>query len=104
MASTMFSSSSCIASNTYRRKHGLNCNLQIRNDFVLEETSSNDRDDHEKLVSGLLKRRSLVLQSGFVPLVTSVTAFGFPAPGLAVIKQGPLAGRVPGLSEPDEQG
>ncbi|KAI3896796.1 hypothetical protein MKW98_009649, partial [Papaver atlanticum] len=28
----------------------------------------------------------------------------FPSDGLAVIKQGLLAGRVPGLSDPDEQG
>lgn len=29
---------------------------------------------------------------------------GFPGEGLATVKQGLLAGRIPGLSEPDENG
>ncbi|OMO62201.1 Photosystem II PsbP, oxygen evolving complex [Corchorus olitorius] len=39
-------------------------------------------------------------------LVSGVSVLGFPIPGegLAVVKQGLLAGRIPGLSEPDEQG
>jgi hypothetical protein len=37
-------------------------------------------------------------------LVSSTTALAFPREGLAVVKQGLLAGRVPGLSEPDEEG
>ncbi|XP_050388240.1 psbP domain-containing protein 4, chloroplastic [Argentina anserina] len=52
-------------------------------------------------VSGILKRRSVVLSG--VSLVSSAV-LGFPGDGLAVIKQGLLAGRIPGLSEPDEQG
>lgn len=32
------------------------------------------------------------------------TAFAFSGVGLAAVKQGLLAGRIPGLSEPDEQG
>lgn len=48
-----------------------------------------------------LSRRS-VLASGF-SLVSS-TALVFPGDGLAVVKQGLLAGRVPGLSEPDDEG
>lgn len=51
--------------------------------------------------SGLMKRRS-VLVSG-VSLISS-TGLGSPREGLAVVKQGLLAGRIPGLSEPDEQG
>ncbi|KAI3460514.1 hypothetical protein Pfo_017177 [Paulownia fortunei] len=51
--------------------------------------------------SGLLNRRA-VIASG-VALVSSA-AFGFPGEGSAVVKQGLLAGRIPGLSEPDEQG
>lgn len=50
---------------------------------------------------GLLKRR-LALVSG-VSLVSSAV-LSFPKEGLAVVKQGLLAGRIPGLSEPDEQG
>ncbi|PIN14142.1 Photosystem II [Handroanthus impetiginosus] len=49
----------------------------------------------------LIKRRA-ALASG-VALISSAV-FGFPREGLAVVKQGLLAGRVPGLSEPDEQG
>ncbi|GMH21589.1 hypothetical protein Nepgr_023431 [Nepenthes gracilis] len=52
--------------------------------------------------SGLLNRRSFVLSG--LPLLSSFAALGFPTPGFAVVKQGPLAGRIPGLSEPDEHG
>ncbi|XP_059455616.1 psbP domain-containing protein 4, chloroplastic [Corylus avellana] len=51
--------------------------------------------------SGLMKRRS-ILVSG-VSLISSAV-LGSPREGLAVVKQGLLAGRIPGLSEPDEQG
>lgn len=51
--------------------------------------------------SGLMKRRS-VLVSG-VSLISSAV-LGSPREGLAAVKQGLLAGRIPGLSEPDEQG
>lgn len=34
----------------------------------------------------------------------SSSILGFPGDGFAVVKQGLLAGRIPGLSEPDEQG
>lgn len=52
-----------------------------------------------------LKRRqlALLLVSG-VSLISSSAILGFPEEGLAVVKQGLLAGRIPGLSEPDEQG
>ncbi|PNX76556.1 psbP domain-containing protein 4 chloroplastic-like, partial [Trifolium pratense] len=36
-------------------------------------------------------------------LVSGVSLLGFPGVSLAVVKQGLLAGRIPGLSEPDEQ-
>ncbi|XVE55212.1 hypothetical protein DITRI_Ditri03aG0141400 [Diplodiscus trichospermus] len=49
----------------------------------------------------ILGRRS-VLVSGIS--VASSAVLGFPGEGLAVVKQGLLAGRIPGLSEPDEQG
>lgn len=49
----------------------------------------------------LINRRAAVASG--VALVSSA-AFGFPGDGLAVVKQGLLAGRIPGLSEPDEQG
>lgn len=49
-----------------------------------------------------LGRRSALFSA--VSLASSAAAFGFPGGSLAVVKQGLLAGRVPGLSEPDEQG
>lgn len=51
--------------------------------------------------SELSKRRS-VLVSGASLISSSI--LGFPGDGFAVVKQGLLAGRIPGLSEPDEQG
>lgn len=110
MASTIYSSSSCLAWKTKRQKNLLtNQNTQsqslcIHSSFGSAETSFNDQ--MEKNPSGLmLKRRSVILQTGVVPLLSSMAAaFEFPAPGMAVVKQGFLAGRVPGLSEPDEQG
>ncbi|ESQ46551.1 hypothetical protein EUTSA_v10000289mg [Eutrema salsugineum] len=51
----------------------------------------------------VLSRRSVMVSSGF-SLVSSTTALVLPGEGLAVVKQGLLAGRVPGLSEPDDEG
>lgn len=108
MASTICSSSSCFAWKNYRQKNSPYLNQRIQNEFVhsthKSPTETSDDDCDERLSSGLLKRRSVVLQSGLIPLVSSLTAIGFPGPSFAVVKQGPLAGRVPGLSEPDEQG
>ena len=58
-------------------------------------------DGETEKFSGVLKRRS-VLISGFSLLSSAVA--GFPSEGLAVVKQGLLPGRVPGLSEPNEEG
>ncbi|KAK9162625.1 hypothetical protein Syun_003527 [Stephania yunnanensis] len=59
-----------------------------------------DEDD------GLSRRAALVSVSVSVYgwLLVSGVVLGFPSDGLAVVKQGLLAGRIPGLSEPDEQG
>uniref|UniRef100_A0A0F7GYT7 Photosystem II reaction center PsbP family protein n=1 Tax=Pelargonium hortorum TaxID=4031 RepID=A0A0F7GYT7_PELHO len=60
----------------------------------------------EKIYEGvlILKRRT-ALVSGLSTLVSSALLLGFSGQaGLAAVKQGLLAGRVPGLSEPDEQG
>ena len=105
MASTICSSSSCFAWKTNRQKSLLtNCQKSLCVHSSLGSAETSIDDSTEKLDSGLLKRRSLILQSGVVPLLSSLAAFEFPAPGLAVVKQGLLAGRVPGLSEPDEEG
>lgn len=55
-----------------------------------------------KRVVDLLGRRCALLASG-LSLVSAGLALGFPGDGLAVT-QGLLAGRIPGLSEPDENG
>ena len=58
-------------------------------------------DEESERFSGFLKRRSAIVSG--VSLISSAV-LGFQGEGLAVVKQGLLAGRVPGLSEPDEQG
>ncbi|EOY16594.1 Mog1/PsbP/DUF1795-like photosystem II reaction center PsbP family protein [Theobroma cacao] len=50
----------------------------------------------------ILSRRRSILVSGIS--LASSSVLGFPGEGLAVVKQGLLAGRIPGLSEPDDQG
>ncbi|CAM9001645.1 unnamed protein product [Rhodiola kirilowii] len=52
---------------------------------------------------GVVSRRS-ILVSGSCVISSSAILLGFSGNGFAVIKQGLLAGRVPGLSEPDAQG
>uniref|UniRef100_A0A0F7GYS2 Photosystem II reaction center PsbP family protein n=1 Tax=Francoa sonchifolia TaxID=23250 RepID=A0A0F7GYS2_9ROSI len=52
-------------------------------------------------ICGVWKRRTVLVSGG--SLISSAV-LGFPGEGFAVVKQGFLAGRVPGLSEPDEQG
>lgn len=68
-----------------------------------EASCSNDtsRKLSEKQCMGMLLNRRSVTIFG---LVSSLTALGSPGQGLAFVKQGPLAGRIPGLSEPDENG
>lgn len=51
----------------------------------------------------VLSRRSVLATVSGLSLVSS-TSLAFPGEGLAVVKQGLLAGRVPGLSEPDDEG
>ncbi|KAK1288283.1 hypothetical protein QJS10_CPB19g00016 [Acorus calamus] len=67
-----------------------------------DESTGNDVSVGGKPVKpiGLLGRRSAIVLG--LPLF-SAAALGFPGNGFA-IKQGLLAGRIPGLSEPDENG
>ncbi|XP_050238079.1 psbP domain-containing protein 4, chloroplastic isoform X1 [Mercurialis annua] len=65
---------------------------------VAKASAEAEARENEKLLSGFWTRRT-VLGTG-ISLVSS----SFPGEGLAIIKQGPLAGRIPGLSETDEQG
>ncbi|XP_021283817.1 psbP domain-containing protein 4, chloroplastic [Herrania umbratica] len=59
-------------------------------------------DKEQEQSWGILSRRRSILVSGIS--LASSAVLGFPGEGLAVVKQGLLAGRIPGLSEPDEQG
>uniref|UniRef100_A0A5B7CEP7 PsbP C-terminal domain-containing protein n=1 Tax=Davidia involucrata TaxID=16924 RepID=A0A5B7CEP7_DAVIN len=58
-------------------------------------------DEENERSSGFLKRREAIVSGA--GLISSAV-LGFPREGLAVVKQGLLAGRIPGLSEPDDQG
>lgn len=58
-------------------------------------------DGEAEKFSGICKRRS-VLGSGISLLSSAV--LGFPSESLAVVKQGLLPGRIPGLSEPNQEG
>ncbi|CAJ1974320.1 unnamed protein product [Sphenostylis stenocarpa] len=59
-------------------------------------SASKDGEKSEKCSTLLVSRRTV--------LTFGVSLLGFPGESLAVVKQGLLAGRIPGLSEPDEQG
>ncbi|KAL2894108.1 PsbP domain-containing protein 4 chloroplastic [Bienertia sinuspersici] len=99
MASAMsICSSPCFTWAHCRRQHSYNKKIQNQ---VVHSSSNSSTDISEKLSSELLlKRRSVILQSCVLPLAS----IGVSGSSFAVIRQGPLAGRVPGLSEPDEQG
>ncbi|KVH99641.1 psbP domain-containing protein 4, chloroplastic [Cynara cardunculus var. scolymus] len=58
---------------------------------------------HEENENGVVLGRRTAMVSG-VSLVSSGLMMGIPREGVAVVKQGLLAGRIPGLSEPNEQG
>ncbi|KAI3689457.1 hypothetical protein L2E82_47414 [Cichorium intybus] len=72
---------------------------------VVASACSPDRvsthEDSEENGCGVLRRRTAIVSGA--SLVSSAI-LGFPKEGLAVVKQGLLAGRIPGLSEPNEQG
>jgi len=80
---------------SWRNSHTL-CHSPSQNGIpttVAASASKNINRESEKL---LVNRRT-VLASG-------ISLLGFPRESLAVVKQNLLAGRIPGLSEPDEQG
>ncbi|KAJ6337289.1 hypothetical protein OIU76_007048 [Salix suchowensis] len=69
--------------------------------ITAESRKSDFLEGENEKSAGFLNRRS-VLVSGVSLVSTSV--LGSAGEGLAVVKQGLLAGRIPGLSEPDDQG
>lgn len=64
--------------------------------IILSATASRRTSGLVVAEAGNLNRRSVVISG--VSL-----ALAFPGEGIAAVKQGLLAGRIPGLSEPDEQ-
>ncbi|PON99701.1 PsbP family [Trema orientale] len=97
---------SCGFSCTYHQ-HQIISSHPLMAQFSMEKVGSGSRANTGPLngetekFSGVLRRRSVLL-SGFSLLSSAVV--GFPSESLAVVKQGLLAGRVPGLSEPNEEG
>ncbi|KAL5776762.1 hypothetical protein ACOSP7_009688 [Xanthoceras sorbifolium] len=91
---------------SWRYNHNLVSHTSPQNGIPSVKTVSCYRgnelvDGDTEIQSGAVYRRSVLLSGA--SLVCS-TSLGFPGDGLAVVKQGLLAGRIPGLSEPDEQG
>ncbi|XP_023753589.1 psbP domain-containing protein 4, chloroplastic isoform X1 [Lactuca sativa] len=77
--------------------------LKTRNQnlpVVASSSSSPERISSEENGCEVLRRTAIVSGASLV----SSAILGFPKEGLAVVKQGLLAGRIPGLSEPNEQG
>ncbi|XP_058097324.1 psbP domain-containing protein 4, chloroplastic isoform X2 [Magnolia sinica] len=106
MGATLFSS--CLFS--LRHHHQSLCRYpqqskQLLNPHMAVKSSSGvdadakEIDEASKELFGIFGRRRAII-SGF-SLIPAV--LGFPSDGLAV-KQGLLAGRIPGLSDPDEKG
>ncbi|KAI3958734.1 hypothetical protein MKX01_023410 [Papaver californicum] len=88
-SSSLIQNGYCYCSSTSRAKASLDAN---ENRYCVNDNEKKFLKRREALVSG-------------VSLVSSSLLIGsFPGDGLAVITQGLLAGRVPGLSDPDEQG
>lgn len=76
--------------------------LKTRNQnlpVVASSSSSPERISSEENGCEVLRRTAIVSGASLV----SSAILGFPKEGLAVVKQGLLAGRIPGLSEPNEQ-
>ncbi|KAJ7959234.1 PsbP family [Quillaja saponaria] len=74
----------------------------LRTKAALGSTESGSiEEESEKYSSSLVNRRT-ILASGVS--LASPAVLGLSGQSLAVVKQGLLAGRVPGLSEPNEQG
>ena len=82
--------------------HSICCFSSSENDTPRTRAASSSKGanfgdgESEKLSTSLLNRRTV--------LISAVSLLGFPTTSLAEVKQGLLAGRIPGLSEPNEQG
>ncbi|KAH7680977.1 Photosystem II protein [Dioscorea alata] len=94
---TSLLSSCCCSSIRYpqRQMHAKSHKRQVTSD-------NDDNEKHHQQQLGYYGSRRWALSSGLC--LASGLVFSSPEDVLAVVKQGLLAGRIPGLSEPDEQG
>ncbi|KAF6170480.1 hypothetical protein GIB67_038947 [Kingdonia uniflora] len=74
-----------------------------RTKAIASDSSFVTEEEDSETSCGVLKRRQAMI-SGLSLVSSSAVLLGLEGYGLAAIKQGLLAGRIPGLSEPDEQG
>ncbi|KAM6542582.1 hypothetical protein CsatB_007029 [Cannabis sativa] len=91
-----------IPSHTLIAQSSIENELSRTKGAVGSRANSSCVDKETEKFCGVLKRRSVLL-SGF-SLISSAAVMGYPNESLGVVKQGLLAGRVPGLSEPNEEG
>lgn len=76
------------------------CSRVKANGYSMETGLASEEEDRLAGNGGLTRRLALVSAAC---LVSSTGALGFSGEGVAAVKQGSLAGRIPGLSEPDER-
>ncbi|KAF8026509.1 hypothetical protein BT93_F3100 [Corymbia citriodora subsp. variegata] len=76
--------------------------LRVKANGYLTETGLAGEEEDGFAGNGGLSRRLALVSAAC--LVSSTGALGFSGEGVAAVKQGSVAGRIPGLSEPDEKG
>ncbi|KAI4307184.1 hypothetical protein L6164_030398 [Bauhinia variegata] len=82
--------------------HSLCQSSPLESEILRTRAASSSKESGS--IIGEIERHSPLLVSRRTILASGVSLLGLPGDSLAVVKQGPLAGRIPGLSEPDEQG
>lgn len=78
------------------------CRSSLENEALRTRAASGSKG--ADFVNGESEKRSTLPLNRRMVLASVVSVLGFPRDSLAAVKQGLLAGRIPGLSEPDEQG
>lgn len=67
-------------------------------------SGSHEEEEQREGVMALVGRRNALASAAAAAAACGVSVLGFAGDGLAAAKQGPLAGRIPGLSGPDQNG
>lgn len=86
---------------TLPSSHSMCCSSS-ENDFLRTRVASGSSG--AEFVTGESDKRSTLPLNRRTILASAVSVLSFPRDSLAAVKQGLLAGRIPGLSEPDDQG